>query len=232
MNSTIILVLLSVMNAFFLTGCLYAKKNPNTDKYYDYNVQELPPIQKEIQRKKTLNSLWGGRQVSFFQKNRAQQVGDIVTVLVSIKDNASLGNSTNLNKESKTKADFDSFFGITDLIPRFRLKPKLDVTGKLESKSEGEFTRSDEINLQVAAMIVRVLPNGNFIVRGDQLVDINSQSRTLKLIGVVRPRDIDSQNRIVHTKMANARIFYGDSGMNGENIPPYGMEIYSLLAPF
>ena len=60
------------------------------------------------------------------------------------------------------------------------------------------------------------LPNGNLHVRGEKIIGLNQGSEFLRISGIVRPQDVDSNNVVQSTKLANARIYYGGGGAIAE----------------
>ena len=60
--------------------------------------------------------------------------------------------------------------------------------------------------------VVRRLPNGNLLVRGQKWIGINQGNEYIRIQGVVRPIDIQPDNSIDSTKVANASISYGGKG--------------------
>ena len=69
--------------------------------------------------------------------------------------------------------------------------------------------RDEVITLTVAAIVIQILPNGNFVIREHQEVRVNFEVRELAITGVVRPEDISSTNTVEYSKMAKARVIYG-----------------------
>ena len=85
----------------------------------------------------------------------------------------------------------------------------------------------------MAAVVTRVLSNGNLVVRGSQEVRLNAELRVLTIAGIVRPTDIGPNNTISYERIAEARVSYGGRGhITNMQRPPYGQQILNTVLPF
>jgi flagellar L-ring protein precursor FlgH len=181
------------------------------------------------------NSLWRNGSRAFFKDQRAHQVGDILTVKVNITDKAAIDNQTRRSREMKEDSGITSFFG-KQMVPVLNAAvPTRIFTGDSSSSADGKgsVNRSEALQTNVAGVVTQVLPNGNLVIEGRQEVRVNFEVRELIVAGIVRPEDIESDNTIDSTKIAQARIAYGGRGqITDVQQPRYGQQVLDILLPF
>src|ERR1051325_9130932 len=183
------------------------------------------------------NSLWRNGSRAFFKDQRAHQVGDILTVSVRISDNAKCDNETQRSRKNSEDS------GVTDYIgskTRGASAAKAILPGRIltadstaSSEGKGSVDRKEALQTNVAAVVTQVLPNGNLVVEGKQEVRVNFEMRELIIAGIVRPEDIQSDNTIDSSKIAEARIAYGGRGqITDVQQPRYGSQLMDVVLPF
>ena len=158
-----------------------------------------------------------------------------MTVKISIKDKASFDNTSERSRDSKRNLNLDTSYNFNYPFLTGKGDGKLDssVNSGTSTKGAGAITRSESIELLVAAVVSDVLPNGNLVISGTQEVRVNFELRVLSVAGVVRPRDIATDNTISYDKIAEARIAYGGRGRITEvQQPGWGQQLYDLISPF
>lgn len=184
------------------------------------------------------NSLWRNGNRAFFKDQRAQQVGDILTVRVRITDKAAIDNTTERKRTNAEGMDVEGFFGQEDRMNKLFAKGAtgkglVDLGSSSSSKGEGTVKRSESLTTDIAAVVTQVLPNGNLVIEGKQEVRVNFEKRELIVAGVVRPEDIEAGNQIESTKIAEARIAYGGQGQISDvQQARYGQQVLDVLLPF
>jgi flagellar L-ring protein precursor FlgH len=181
------------------------------------------------------NSFWQDTSADLFRDPRAMKVGDVVTVKIAIKDKASLDNTSERSRESKTNFNLDSKYDMNLPLLNGKRSGTIDsnIDSKSSSKGDGAITRSESIELLVAAVVMDVLPNGNLVITGTQEVRVNFEVRVLAVQGIVRPRDISTENMVSYEKIAEARISYGGRGrITDVQQPAWGQQLLDLITPF
>ncbi|SMC36441.1 flagellar L-ring protein precursor FlgH [Fulvimarina manganoxydans] len=178
------------------------------------------------------HSLWSDDRADFYHDPRALSVGDIVTVRINIKDEASLRNATDRTRESKVGAGLSLAGALGEwVLPDVGVD--LEADGKSDAKGAGRISRSEDIKLSVAAVVTQELPNGNLMISGQQEMRVNFEVRVLSIAGIIRPRDILADNTIDYDKIAEARISYGGRGrVTDVQQPQWGQQVYDVVAPF
>jgi len=173
-------------------------------------------------------SLFWHNSDNFYNDPRAKKPGDIVTVLISINDRASINNKSDIKRNTKDTYAIGASYS-------FLKKIGGNITGSSDSQSQGDgkIQRNEDIHLSIAAIVTKVLPNGNLLIDGSQQVRVNYEMRNLNITGIVRPNDIAGNNTISYDKIAEARISYGGRGRASEvQNTPYGQQILNRIAPF
>lgn len=182
------------------------------------------------------NSLWRTGSRAFFKDQRAAQVGDILTVTVNITDKANIANETQRSRTNKEDSGTTAFFGSQWLSGTWaKALPGRTLTADSTSSSDGKGTvaRQEALTTNVAAVVTQTLPNGNLVVEGKQEIRVNYEIRELIVAGIVRPEDIQSDNTIDSSKIAQARIAYGGRGQISDvQQPRYGQQVLDVLLPF
>jgi flagellar L-ring protein precursor FlgH len=181
------------------------------------------------------NSLWRNGSRAFFKDQRAHQVGDILTVKVKFNDKATLENETSRSRKNLEDSEVENWFGKQKLpILNSALPTKLfTADSAASSEGKGNVDRKEELSTNVAGVVTQLLPNGNMVIEGRQEVRVNFEIRELIVAGIVRPEDIESDNTIDSTKIAQARIAYGGRGqITDVQQPRYGQQVMDILLPF
>ena len=139
--------------------------------------------------------------------NRASAVGDPVTIL--------LVESTKTSKSSSSQTDRDGGFSLLPPAtgPFSFLSPEaLTAGGNSNFKGQGNATQASSLSGSLSVTIAQVYPNGTALVQGQKLLELSQGKEWVQFAGIVRLTDIDQDNRIYSTRVADARIIYSGKG--------------------
>jgi flagellar L-ring protein precursor FlgH len=184
------------------------------------------------------NSLWRTGSRSFFGDQRARRIGDILTVNININDRAQTQNSTQRSRSNSTNSGITNFFGLENSLGKafpggFDPSALVGLEGGANASGAGSVSRSEQVNLTIAAVVTAVMPNGNLVIQGRQEVRTNREVRELTVAGIVRPEDISGANTIAHTQIAEARISYGGRGdISRMQATPAAQALVERFSPF
>lgn len=150
----------------------------------------------------------------------ASEVGDILTVLVY--QAAEARNAAQNN--SRTRRSFEGGLEAGSIDESASLSLDGAYTG------QGEVRRSESFITQISVQIQEILPNGDFLVAGNQQMRINGEHTQVRIRGHVRPADIMNGNQVISTRIANAEISYDGRGFVSRNARPNLVHrLFSLL---
>jgi len=238
---------LATIAAVLLSGCaafdrlknvgeqpaLSAVDNPTARPGYKPVQMPMPAAQPASYNP---NSLWRNGSRAFFKDQRAHQVGDILTVKVNITDKANIANETQRSRANSEDSGVTDFLGSKTIVnPAKAILPGRILTADSSSSSDGKgsVNRQEALSTNVAGVVTQVLPNGNLVIEGRQEIRVNFEIRELIVAGVVRPEDIESDNTIDSSKIAQARIAYGGRGqITDVQQPRYGQQVLDVVLPF
>jgi flagellar L-ring protein precursor FlgH len=208
-------------------------ENPTTQPGYKPVQMPMP---KPEQASYNANSLWRNGSRAFFKDQRAARIGDILTVTVNITDKANIANETQRSRTNKEDSGITDFIGAQTLgVQAQKILPGRILTADSTTSRDGKgsVNRQEALQTNVAAVVTQVLPNGNLVVEGKQEIRVNFEIRELIVAGIVRPEDIQSDNTIDSSKIAQARIAYGGRGqITDVQQPRYGQQVMDILLPF
>jgi flagellar L-ring protein precursor FlgH len=194
-------------------------------------------------------SLWpaSGDIGSLFVDTKARRVGDIVTVRVEESSSATNEANTETGRGSSLEAGIDKLFGLETWWPERVLDkadndlPKINpfgnpsVQGSLNSTFDGsgKTTRKGDLTAYITCRVTDVMSNGNLRIVGSREVLVNHETQLIILSGVIRPRDIDQDNTILSTFVADAKIAYSGSGIiDDRQRPGWLANMLDSLWPF
>lgn len=172
-------------------------------------------------------SLWqesrGGNEL--YRDDRAWQPMDLITIVVSERSEGKKEANTEVKEKSTVEAAIDNLLGYeTDIKQGLQGKnngvPDLSSLIKASSqndfKGEGKTNRKGSLTARISAMVAEVLPSGVIRLEGKKIISVNSEEQIMVISGLVRPRDINADNEVDSSKIAQLRIDYYGEGTVGE----------------
>jgi flagellar L-ring protein precursor FlgH len=138
---------------------------------------------------------------------KAHRVGDPLTIVLVERTIASKSSTSNL--------DSDGSFGLvppaTGVLSLFS---ESDATfgGNRGFKGKGTAGQENVLSGEITVTVSQVYPNGTMLVQGRKRVTLNRGDEYIEIKGIVRTADIDANNRVASTRVADARIAYTGKG--------------------
>lgn len=200
--------------ALGLLACGPAHIAPFTPKQRKYEPGAYAATQKGSQP--ATGSIYSEAQPGFLEDTRALRVGD--TVLVRINEHADAqGNATtNLNKESNREMGSEAMLGLVPAIrkayPDIDPAKLLSIASSSDFKGQGSTQRAGTLKASIGVHVKQELPNGDLFIEGTKVVMINHEEYHLYISGVLRPADIEQDNSVDSTLIADARVEFTGRG--------------------
>jgi flagellar L-ring protein precursor FlgH len=211
-------VVISISLLAVVAGCGPKLNQPSTLSNQEAALVN-PPVQTYPNPAiKTEGSLFSeDSRPNFFSDMKAQRVGDIITINIVETSRANNTANTSTRRSNNVDASIDSLFGLEapgKLPTPLGMNLAAGVAGGYSSQfsGTGSTSRNENITAKISARIVQVLPNDNLVIRGSQEIMVNNEKQYITIQGVVRPADVATDNSVLSTYLADARIEYTGQG--------------------
>jgi len=146
---------------------------------------------------------------NIYSDSKAHRTGDIISVILSESTQANKNAKTELKKENSSELDTVMGLGGNPLtLNGNTLEFGLNQNSNFKGDSKAD--QGNSLSGDISVHVLKVLPNGNLMIRGEKWLTLNNGDEYIRLTGVIRPKDINSN--IMSTKVANARIQYAGTG--------------------
>jgi flagellar L-ring protein precursor FlgH len=185
------------------------------------------------------DSLWTSSQQGehgLIADRKAGRTGDILTI--TVQETATASNSQQ-RKDSRTSALQDAVgqFLFSAAASKFGTHngqlPSISLSGSSNFTGGGQVNNSQILSASAAVLVADVLPNGNLVIEGVRLITFAGESQYMVLHGLVRPDDIGSDNTILSTNIADARVeFYSQGSLTDMQNRGWISKLYEKLRPF
>jgi flagellar L-ring protein precursor FlgH len=138
---------------------------------------------------------------------RARRVGDPLTIVLVERTAAS--------KSASSKLDSNGGFSLTPpSTGPLNLFNQTDASasGNRNFNGGGSADQANSLSGEISVTVSQVLPNGTLVVQGQKRVILNRGDETIQIKGIVRTADVDRDNRVLSTRVADAQIAYTGKG--------------------
>lgn len=153
-----------------------------------------------------------GHDVTLFENSTARRVGDVLTIVLAEKTDASKSASTTTAKNNKISLPGPTIAGAPVTVNGVEVL-SASVNNATAFDGSGDSRQSNELTGNITVTVAKRLANGNLLVRGQKLMMINQGSEYVRVQGIVRPVDISPANTVPSYKVADAMISYGSQGV-------------------
>ena len=149
--------------------------------------------------------------MNLFMDLRARSVGDILTILLVERTDASKDSSSSTSRDTEIDTGAPIIAGVPITYNGDQILNNEIQSGSAFNGS-ADATQSNSLDGSVTVTVAERLPNGNLFVRGEKLITLNQGEEYIRFSGIVRPVDIGPDNSIPSTKVADAKITYSGEG--------------------
>jgi len=176
----------------------------------------------------------GGINDGLFGDRKAYRVGDIITIMLREKTMSQKSASNVTSRTSNNNALSVSQiakFGT----PGGLLLPSDTTMGNtsIDNSGNGSTSQSNTLGGDISATVVRVLTNGNLIIRGEKMISLNDGNEYIQISGMIRSEDVQPDNTVLSKRIANAEISYsGDGDYVDATKAGWGTKLFYKLWPF
>ena len=177
------------------------------------------------------------RDMRLFEDRTARRVGDTVVIVLRESTAATKSATTSVNKSSNINLANPIIFGASLGDPAnaaLNNNYATTISGEREMGGDGASDQSNSLTGNVSAVVIGVYPNGNLAIRGEKMLTLNQGEEVVQISGVIRPEDIQADNSILSSQVADAKITYAGNGAlaDANTIGWLGRFFLSALFPF
>lgn len=196
-------IILLAAAASLLSGC--AMNPPQPPKMAD-----RPPVVEPPPKKANGAIYQTGRDVRLFENRTAHRPGDVITIQLQEKTNASKAANTSYGKKDEVGLGTPSAFGKG--LQLFNYPMQASISADRNFDGGGKTDQSNALSGTITAVVLDVYPNGNMVVQGRKRITLNRGDEYVTITGIVRPDDVSANNTVSSTRVADARIAYTGTG--------------------
>jgi flagellar L-ring protein FlgH len=169
--------------------------------------------------------------------DKAHSVGDIVTVNVVESMSSESKAATSLDHKGSINAGLPNLLSGSEWLgkhyPLLNINSLVNGSSDSSNSGTGDMTAGDTFTATVSSVVVAVNPSGTLSIRGDRQIRVNGEDDTIRLSGVVRPEDLDSNNSISSSLVANLQVsMVGNGQIRDKQGAGVGTRVFDWVWPF
>lgn len=196
-----------IFGVLVLGGCAALQEPEANDPYYA-PLQPQAPSRQLVQNGSLFAQQYSN---SLYSDNKARHEGDIITVVLKERTQASKNAKTEMKKDSSTSFEPMVGLGGRDVSIAGNVL-QFGADSASDYKGDAKADQSNSLVGNISVNVLQVLENGNLVIRGEKWLTLNTGKEYIRLTGVIRSQDVDVNNTVESTKIANARIEYSGTG--------------------
>ena len=211
-SRVVVITLLFVMS--LLSGCAINLPEPGDPRF-----SPVAPISQQPGLQSTGSIFASGAGVALWEDQRARRIGDIVTILLEEKTISRKSSKTGISKSDTNEMEVSALLGTTPsmtLPGMFNTDSPLSLNSSTSNErdfeGEADADRSNQLSGNISVTVVDVLTNGNLVVRGEKWMTFSEGDEFIRIEGMVRQSDVNPDNTVLSTRLADARITYSGRG--------------------
>ncbi|MGC2162432.1 MAG: flagellar basal body L-ring protein FlgH [Silvibacterium sp.] len=135
---------------------------------------------------------------------KATQVHDPISVVVVEALSASTDGTVKNSRASNASSQISALLG--KLGAGNALNNLLNQNSSSGLNAQGQSVTDSSLTTTLGGEVEDVLPNGMLVIQAVRQVAFNQQTELIKLRGLVRPADINAQNQVLSTNIANLEL--------------------------
>ncbi len=208
MNKRKLIMSLSAASLVALSGCATFVPPSPDDPFF------APPVPQTPQKQQISGgSLFStSNDMLLYEDRKANQIGDIITIVLTEVTDATKKADTKTKKESDVSLPNPTIAGRNYTFNSGQATFEMGIEQENEFKGQAESKQSNKLNGTISVTVQNVLPNGNLVVRGEKWITLNQGDEFIRVSGILRPQDVAADNTAMSSRLANARIQYSGRG--------------------
>ncbi|HEX8611912.1 MAG TPA: flagellar basal body L-ring protein FlgH [Telluria sp.] len=172
------------------------------NKYYIYALGALCAAALSSGPAQATSLYKEGTYKALASDQKARRRGDLVTIMVVENSSATSTANTTARRNANINADVD--------LPHKSRGIGIQTNNQMDGR--GQTVREGKVLAQITVLVQDVTENGDLLVAGEQLLEVNNERQQIRVAGRIRPQDLSDTNVVLSTRIADAKISYVGAG--------------------